>query len=67
MTYPRAYAPQLTVSAAVAELRGCAGSQFDPAVVDALANLVIGLPWPPERPATGDSVLDRPPAPAVRR
>jgi diguanylate cyclase (GGDEF)-like protein len=67
MTYPRAYAPQLTVSAAVAELRGCAGSLFDPAVVDALANLVIGLPWPPERPATGDSALDRPPAPVVRR
>ena len=67
MTYPRPYAPQLTVSAAVAELRDCAGSLFDPAVVDALANLVIGLPWPPERPATGDSVLDRPPAPVFRR
>jgi HD-GYP domain-containing protein (c-di-GMP phosphodiesterase class II) len=67
MTYPRAYAPQLAVPAAVAELRGCAGSLFDPAVVDALANLVIGLPWPPERPAPGDSVLDRPPASVFRR
>ena len=47
MTFPRPYAPQLPVTQAIAELRNCAGSQFDPAVVDALTNLVIGLPWPP--------------------
>jgi hypothetical protein len=32
---------------AIAELRRGAGTQFDPTVVDALANLVIGLEWPP--------------------
>jgi len=47
MTFLRPHAAQLTVPEAVTELRNCAGSQFDPAVVDAIANLVIGLPWPP--------------------
>jgi HD-GYP domain-containing protein (c-di-GMP phosphodiesterase class II) len=42
LTFPRAFALQLPVSQAIAELRNCAGSQFDPAVVDAIANLVIG-------------------------
>jgi len=59
MTFPRAYAAQLPVSQAIAELRNCAGSQFDPAVVDALTNLVIGLVWPPERSTASDSHLDR--------
>jgi HD-GYP domain-containing protein (c-di-GMP phosphodiesterase class II) len=59
MTFPRAYAPQLPVSQAIAELRNCAGSQFDPAVVDAIANLVIGLVWPPERSTASDSHLER--------
>jgi diguanylate cyclase (GGDEF)-like protein len=63
MTFPRPYAPQLTVTQAIAELRNCAGTHFDPAVVDAIANLVIGLPWPPA-PATAttghiDPVPDR--------
>jgi diguanylate cyclase (GGDEF)-like protein len=63
MTFPRPYAPQLTVTQAIAELRNCAGTQFDPGVVDAIANLVIGLPWPPA-PATAttshsDPVPDR--------
>jgi diguanylate cyclase (GGDEF)-like protein len=49
MTFPRPYAAQLLVSEAVAELRRCAGTQFDPSVVNALANLVVGLTWPPER------------------
>jgi two-component system cell cycle response regulator len=49
MTFPRSYAPQLTVPDAIEELRNCAGTQFDPGVVDAIANLVIGLAWPPER------------------
>jgi len=35
MTKDRAYRPGMTVEAAVAELRRCAGSQFDPAVVTA--------------------------------
>jgi diguanylate cyclase (GGDEF)-like protein len=63
MTFPRPYAPQLPVTQAIAELWNCADAQFDPAVVDALANLVIGLPWPPA-PATAttspfDPVPDR--------
>jgi diguanylate cyclase (GGDEF)-like protein len=58
MTFPRPYAPQLPVSEAIAELRDCAGSQFDPAVVDALANLVIGLAWPPEQATARASNLD---------
>ena len=59
MTFPRSYAPQLTVAQAMDELRRCTGSQFDPAVVDALANLVIGLTWPPERATAGVGNLDR--------
>ena len=58
MTFPRSYAPQLTVPDAIEELRRCAGTQFDPAVVDALANLVIGLAWPPERSTATASNLD---------
>lgn len=49
MTFPRPYAAQLTVPDAIAELRRGAGTQFDPTVVDGLANLVIGLEWPPRR------------------
>jgi diguanylate cyclase (GGDEF)-like protein len=58
MTFPRSYAPQLTVPEAIEELRRCAGTQFDPAVVDALANLIIGLAWPPERSTADASNLD---------
>jgi hypothetical protein len=42
---------------AVAELWNCAGSQFDPAVVDTLANLVLKLAWPPERSTAGTREL----------
>jgi HD-GYP domain-containing protein (c-di-GMP phosphodiesterase class II) len=59
MTFPRTYAPQLTVPEAIDELRRCAGSQFDPPVVDALANLVIGLTWPPERATASAGHPDR--------
>jgi HD-GYP domain-containing protein (c-di-GMP phosphodiesterase class II) len=47
MTFPRPYAAQLTVAEAFAELRRGAGTQFDPAVLDALSNFVIRLEWPP--------------------
>jgi diguanylate cyclase (GGDEF)-like protein len=46
MTSARPYAPQLTVPQALAELREGAGSQFDPAVVDALSELVVEMVWP---------------------
>lgn len=49
MISPRPYAPQLTVCEAVAELRQCTGTQFDPAVVDAFSELVVELIWPPDR------------------
>jgi diguanylate cyclase (GGDEF)-like protein len=49
MTSSRSYAAQRTIPEAIAELRRCAGSQFDPAVVDALSELIVELVWPPER------------------
>ena len=61
MTFPRPYAAQLTVSEAIAELRRCAGTQFDPSVVDALANLIVGLAWPPQRATASAGNLDRVP------
>jgi two-component system cell cycle response regulator len=63
MTFPRSYAAQLTVPEAIEELRRCAGTQFDPTVVDTLANLTAGLAWPPEPPTATTSAgdLDRVP------
>ncbi len=58
MTFPRPYAAQLSVPEAIAELRRGAGTQFDPTVVDALANLVTGLEWPPQRATGATSTLD---------
>jgi HD-GYP domain-containing protein (c-di-GMP phosphodiesterase class II) len=58
MTFPRTYAPQLPVPQAIEELRRCAGTQFDPAVVDALTNLIVGLAWPPEQSPANASILD---------
>jgi HD-GYP domain-containing protein (c-di-GMP phosphodiesterase class II) len=40
MTTTRSYRPAMPVSEAVTELRRCAGTQFDPRVVDALVGLV---------------------------
>ena len=51
MTTPRPYAAQRTIPEAITELRRCAGSQFDPAVVDAFSELVAELVWP-STPAT---------------
>jgi HD-GYP domain-containing protein (c-di-GMP phosphodiesterase class II) len=49
MTSPRSYAPQLSVAAAIEELRRCAGGQFDPAIVDVFAKLDVEMVWPPQR------------------
>jgi response regulator RpfG family c-di-GMP phosphodiesterase len=46
ITSPRPYRPAATTAEALAEIRRCAGSQFDPAVVDAL---VAELPVKPEQ------------------
>ncbi len=46
MTTARPYCEPQPVDEAVAELRRCAGSQFDPAVVDVVCNLVEPpRPW----------------------
>ena len=42
MTGGRPYQPAMTIPDAVAELRRCAGTQFDPHVVEAFATLVLG-------------------------
>jgi hypothetical protein len=40
MTTNRSYRPAMPLAAAVAELRACAGTQFDPVVVDAIIGLI---------------------------
>jgi putative nucleotidyltransferase with HDIG domain len=40
MTTNRAYRPAMSVDDAVAELRACSGTQFDPQVVDALTEMI---------------------------
>ena len=42
MTSDRAYRGRLTPRAAVDELRRCAGTQFDPEIVDAFARELVG-------------------------
>lgn len=47
MTSTRSYRRALEVDEAVAELRRCAGRQFDPRMVEALAVVVVKLDWRP--------------------
>jgi HD-GYP domain-containing protein (c-di-GMP phosphodiesterase class II) len=49
MTTNRSYRAAMPVADAIAELRRCSGTQFDPAVVDALVEIVAQRPEP--RPA----------------
>jgi HD-GYP domain-containing protein (c-di-GMP phosphodiesterase class II) len=46
MTTNRGYRAAMPVADAVAELRRCSGEQFDPAVVDALLEIVTRWPAP---------------------
>jgi two-component system cell cycle response regulator len=64
MTSPRPYAPQLTLAQALAELRQAAGSQFDPAVVDALSELAVELIWPTEAARDEPDKIEASPHPA---
>jgi two-component system cell cycle response regulator len=64
MTSPRPYAPQLTLAQALAELRQAAGSQFDPAVVDALSELAVELIWPTEATRDEPDKIEASPHPA---
>jgi HD-GYP domain-containing protein (c-di-GMP phosphodiesterase class II) len=59
MTSARPHAPRHTVPEAVAELRRCAGSQFDPTIVDTFSELIVELVWPPEQPSVpAGSIVD---------
>ena len=44
MIGPRPYRRGMTEEAAIAELRGCAGTQFDPKVVEAFCALRAEVP-----------------------
>jgi diguanylate cyclase (GGDEF)-like protein len=54
MTSPRPHAPPRTLPEALAELRRGAGTQFDPAVVEAFCELAVELVWPAS-PAEADA------------
>jgi putative nucleotidyltransferase with HDIG domain len=47
MTSTRSYRQAMTIEAAIAELRRCAGRQFDPRMVEALATVVERIGWQP--------------------
>jgi putative nucleotidyltransferase with HDIG domain len=47
MTSTRSYRRAVSVKSAVAELRRCAGTQFDPRMVEALARAVDRIGWAP--------------------
>ncbi len=49
MTSDRSYSRRMTVGAALAELERCAGTQFDPDVLDAFMSLVEIVPGPNEQ------------------
>ncbi|GGO85662.1 HD-GYP domain-containing protein [Wenjunlia tyrosinilytica] len=61
MTSNRVYRAARPVSVAMEELRACAGSQFDPDMVNALIRAVTRQGWAVPSPADGDGT---PPVPA---
>ncbi len=72
MRSPRPYGRVLSEDEALAELRRCAGTQFDPRVVDAVREAVTGAPpfvlraaAPEDRPAARGTVLRHAAAPAA--
>ncbi|WP_228718183.1 HD-GYP domain-containing protein [Kitasatospora acidiphila] len=63
MTSTRSYRRGRPVAEAVAELRRCAGSQFDPVMVDALVAAVDRHGWQPVLPAADPADADVPDIP----
>jgi diguanylate cyclase (GGDEF)-like protein len=61
MTSDRSYSGAIPSAAAIAELRACAGTQFDPAVVDAF---IASFGGSPHQPRTAPLEAIQPPAPA---
>ena len=53
MTTDRSYRSAMSLEAALLELSACSGSQFDPAVANALAEVVVHSAGPPPEPETG--------------
>jgi HD-GYP domain-containing protein (c-di-GMP phosphodiesterase class II) len=53
MTSTRAYRSTLSVGDALRELESCAGTQFDPAVVEVLVACAPVKQWPPLDPTAG--------------
>jgi hypothetical protein len=53
MTTDRSYRRAMSGERVIAELRACAGAQFDPAVVDALVGLLEDPAQPDEASAVG--------------
>ncbi|MGW5634341.1 HD-GYP domain-containing protein [Streptomyces sp. NPDC003832] len=66
MTSTRSYRRARPVDAALAELRRCAGTQFDPRMVTALARVIGRSGWCPEVTA-GEGRVPPPGAPAADR
>ncbi|MBC6471373.1 HD-GYP domain-containing protein, partial [Actinomadura alba] len=52
MTSTRSYRDARPIDQAVAELRRCAGSHFDPAIVDAFLRALDAKGWEPPKPVT---------------
>ncbi len=55
MTTDRSYKPAMTVSEAIEELERCAGTQFDPRVVEAVVEIVRD--WEPEPSVRPESLM----------
>jgi HD-GYP domain-containing protein (c-di-GMP phosphodiesterase class II) len=57
MTHDRPYGPPLTAAEALAEVRRCAGTQFDPTVVAAFEHVL--REGPPAHAVHGDTGVPR--------
>jgi HD-GYP domain-containing protein (c-di-GMP phosphodiesterase class II) len=60
MTTTRSYRGARSIEEAIVELRRCAGTQFDPAFVEALISAVEEHGWSPEVTQVFDSPVEEP-------